>query len=66
MNRLDDVKKIINQDITDDQKKKLLEDLLLDLKNEMEAQDQNMQPEIRASLSDAYQLANQYLSDKLK
>lgn len=61
MSRLDEVHKIINQDITDEEKRKLLKDLLLDLKNEMEAQDQNMNPEIRVRLSDAYQLANQYL-----
>jgi hypothetical protein len=61
MDRVDEVMNIINQDITDEKKKTLINDILLDLKNEMEAQDQNMNPEVRKRVSEAYQLACKYL-----
>ena len=64
MDKVDEVNNIIHQNITDNEKVHLLEELLIDLKNEMEAQDQNMQPEMKTRLSEAYQLANQYLLDK--
>lgn len=64
MNRINEVKEIIAQNVSITEKKRLMKNLLIDLENEMEAQDQNMQPEIEANLSKAYQLANQYLLDK--
>ena len=64
MDKVDEVNNIIHQNITNNEKVHLLEELLIDLKNEMEAQDQNMQPEMKTRLSEAYQLANQYLLDK--
>lgn len=61
MDRVDEVMEVINRDIADKEKINILQNLLLDLKNELEAQDQNMHPEIRTRLSEAYRLANQYL-----
>ena len=61
MDRVDEVKQVCEKDLPKDEKVKLLEDLLLDLKNELEAQDQNMHPEVRNRLSEAYRLTNQYL-----
>lgn len=63
MDRVEDVMNICQKDIPNDEKIRLLEDLLLDLKNELEAQDQNMHPEIRNKLGEAYRIANQYLID---
>jgi len=40
---------------------KLLQDLLLDCHNEMEAQDQNMQPELSNNSAQGYQTAQKYL-----
>ena len=64
MDRVDEVNEIINQDIPDNEKVKLLNSLLIDLKNEMEAQDQNMHPEIRMKVGEAFKIANQYILDK--
>ena len=61
MDRVDEVMDIIHRNIPTDKKVNLLRNLLIDLKNEMEAQDQNMHPEIRTGVSEAYQLANQYI-----
>ncbi len=61
MDRVDEVMDICKKNISNDDKIRLLEDMLLDLKNEMEAQDQNMHPEVRKRSSEAYRLANQYL-----
>ena len=56
---------IINQHISDQMKIKLLVDLQLDCYNEMEAEDQNMRPEIEHDLAEGYRLAGKYL-DRLR
>ncbi|HHT9964468.1 TPA: hypothetical protein ACT9LN_002013, partial [Legionella pneumophila] len=61
MNRENEVIEIFLMDISKKEKCKLLKDFLLDCKNEMEAQDQNMHPEVHHNLSQAYQLAQNYL-----
>ena len=55
------VEEVYKKEISKNEKCKLLEDILVDLYNEMEAQDQNMHPEIQHNLSEAYQLAKDYL-----
>lgn len=42
-------------------KVKLLNDLLLDCYNEMEAQDQNMHPEVHHNLAEAFRVTKDYL-----
>lgn len=61
MNRLQEVENIIQRNISVTEKIKILEEMLIDLKGEMEAQDQNMNPEISKKVSEAYKLANQYI-----
>lgn len=40
---------------------KILNDLLLDCLNEMEAQDQNMHPEVQHRVSEGYRVIKDYL-----
>lgn len=61
MNRELEVIEIYLMNISKKEKCKRLNDFLLDCFNEMEAQDQNMHPEIQHNLSEAYQLAKNYL-----
>lgn len=61
MNREAEVIDIYLRDISNQEKCRLLKDFLLDCYNEMEAQDQNMHPEIKHNLAAAYQLAKNYL-----
>lgn len=61
MNREKEVIEIYLMDISKKEKCKRLEEFLLDCFNEMEAQDQNMNPEVHHNLSGAYQLAKNYL-----
>ena len=46
-----------------DDKIKQLRELLLDCLNEMEAQEQNMRPEIQHQLSEGYRVAKNYLRE---
>lgn len=63
MNREAEVVEIYLMDISKKEKCRLLNDFLLDCFNEMEAQDQNMRPEVHHNLSKAYQLAKNYLRE---
>lgn len=47
--------------ISEQAKVKLLNDLLIDCYNEMEAQDQNMHPEVHHNLAECYRLAKNYI-----
>ncbi len=42
---------------------KLLKELLLDCQNEMDAQEQNMHPEIEHNLAECYRVASNYLRE---
>lgn len=57
------VEAIYQMQVSRQEKCKLLKDLLVDCFNEMEAQDQNMHPEVHHNLSEAYQLAKNYLRE---
>lgn len=63
MDRTIEVVEIYLMDISDQEKCKKLNDFLLDCFNEMEAQDQNMHPEVKHNLAAAYQLAKNYLRE---
>ena len=56
-----EAEKIFSQDIPKAIKIKILNDLLLDCLNEMEAQDQNMQPEVQHRVSEGYRVIKDYL-----
>lgn len=63
MNRDAEVIEVYNRDISKSEKIRLLEDLVLDLNNELEAQDQNMHPEIHNKLSEGLRLAKNFLRE---
>lgn len=63
MNRTAEVWEIYHKDIPQQKKIKLLEDLALDFHNELEAQDQNMHPEIYNGLSEGLQLVTNLLRE---
>lgn len=63
MNRVLEVIEIYMMDISKEAKCQKLNDFLLDCFNEMEAQDQNMHPEVKHNLAAAYQLAKNYLRE---
>ena len=53
---------ICNMQASKDEKIRLLKDLMLDCYNEMEAQDQNMHPEVKHNNAEGYRIAK----DKLR
>lgn len=55
------VEEIYLMNISNQEKSMLLKDVILDCYNEMEAQEQNMHPEVQHNLSEAYQTAMNYL-----
>ncbi len=63
MNRDDEVLDIYQRNIGKEEKIRLLKDLVLDLVNEMEAQDQNMHPEIHNKLSEGLRLAKNFIRE---
>lgn len=63
MDRAEEVLDIYKQSIPKEEKIRLLEELCLDLNNEMEAQDQNMQPELHNKLSEGLRLATDFLRE---
>jgi len=63
MNREIEVVEIYMLDISKAKKIQKLHDFLLDCDNEMQAQDQNMHPEVQHNLAAAYQLAKNYLRE---
>lgn len=63
MNRITEVFAIYHQEIDKAEKIRLLEDMALDLQNEMEAQDQNMHPEIQNKFSEALRVAKNLIRE---
>lgn len=61
MDREIEVIEIYLLDVGKQEKCSLFKDFLLDCRNEMDAQDQNMRPEVQHNLAEAYQLAKNYL-----
>lgn len=61
--RVDDIREMQAPVVT---KIKLLEELLSDCKSEMDAQEQNMQPEIEHNLAECYRKASNYLRELQK
>lgn len=56
-------KEIFERSINKKEKIKLLEELAIDCFNEMEAQDQNMHPEIKHNNAEGYRIAKNYLRE---
>ncbi len=63
MNRDTEALEIYSLNISNEKKIKLLEDLALDLHNEMEAQDQNMHPEIHNRLAEGLRLTTNFIRE---
>lgn len=61
MNRIHEVFEIYHKNVDNAEKIRLLEDLALDLFNEMEAQDQNMRPEVQNRYSEALRLTKNFI-----
>lgn len=61
MNRDAEVLEIYHRKIDKEEKIRLLEDLVLDLNNELEAQDQNMHPERHNRASEGLRLAKNFI-----
>lgn len=57
MDMIEQVKSICQMKVSKEEKIKLLQDVMLDCYNEMEAQDQNMHPEIKHDNAEGYRLA---------
>lgn len=57
MDMVEQVKSICQLNISKEEKITLLNDLILDCYNEMEAQDQNMHPEVRHNNAEAFRIA---------
>ena len=58
--------KIYRSDISKKEKIRCLEELALDCQNELDAQEQNMHPEVEHRLSECLQTAKNYLRDLQK
>jgi hypothetical protein len=63
MNRDEEVREIYSRNISKKEKIHLLEEIALDLQNEMEAQDQNMHPEIHNRLAEGLRLATNFIRE---
>ena len=63
MNRDEEALAIYQRNIGKEEKIRLLNDFVLDLVNEMAAQDQNMQPEMHNKLSEGLRLAKNYIRE---
>lgn len=61
MDRVEEVLNIYHQDISKDEKIHQLEELSVDLINELEAQDQNMNPELHNKLSEGLRLTKDFI-----
>lgn len=61
MDREVEVIQIYLMDISNQEKCNKLKEFILDCGNEMEAQEENMRPEVKHNLAAAYQLAKNYL-----
>ena len=63
MNRDDEVLAIYHRKIDPQEKIRLLEEFVVDLVNELEAQDQNMHPELHNKLSEGLRLAKNFIRE---
>lgn len=63
MNKDAEVLEIYHRNIPREEKIHLLEEIALDCHNELEAQDQNMHPEIHKKLSEGLRLATDFLRE---
>lgn len=63
MDRDQEAMDIYQRPIDKQEKIRLLKDLLLDITNELEAQDQNMHPEIHHRLSEGLRLVKNFLRE---
>ncbi|HHF7368296.1 TPA: hypothetical protein ACPSKY_003453 [Legionella bozemanae] len=63
MDRDAEVLEIYHRNISKEEKIHLLEEMALDLRNEMEAQDQNMHPEIHNKLAEGLRLATNFIRE---
>ncbi|WP_131779936.1 hypothetical protein [Legionella bozemanae] len=63
MDRDAEVLEIYHRNISKEEKIHLLEEMALDLHNEMEAQDQNMHPEIHNKLAEGLRLATNFIRE---
>lgn len=63
MDMKQEAEKIYAMKIDKEKKIKLLRDLALDCQNELDAQEQNMRPEVRHNLSEGLRLAHDYLRE---
>lgn len=61
MNRVDEALDIYNRHIAKEEKIRLLEELALDLHNELEAEDQNMHPEIYNDLAEGLRVVTNFI-----
>lgn len=52
---------IYHQPIDDNEKIRLLNELILDCRNELEAQNENMHPEVTHNLAEALRVAHDYV-----
>ncbi|MAZ39918.1 MAG: hypothetical protein CMF49_07335 [Legionellales bacterium] len=63
MNVKHDAKTIYESSVSKDEKILQLRNLILDCKNELDAQEQNMRPEVRHNLSEGLRVATNYLRE---
>ncbi|BCA93784.1 hypothetical protein TUM19329_01450 [Legionella antarctica] len=63
MNKDAEALEIYHRNIGKEEKIRLLEELALDFHNELEAQDQNMRPEIHTKLSEGLRLATNFIRE---
>lgn len=63
MDRDKQVLEIYHQPIDKEEKLRLLKDIDLDLRNEMEAQDQNMNPELQNKLAEGLRLVTDFIRE---
>lgn len=61
MDRRREVETLFHKKVDRQEKSRLLNEFLLDCYNEMEAQDQNMRPEVQDNVAEAYTMAKNYL-----
>ncbi len=66
MNMKEKASEIYRSDIPKSEKIRRLQDLALDCQNELDAQEQNMQPEVEHRLSECLQVAKNYLLELQK
>lgn len=63
MDMVDKANIICVKNVSNDEKIKLLKELILDCYNDMEAQDQNMRPEVKHNNAEAYRIAKNKLRE---